>query len=604
MTEQQGNIKRLTDREHYLFLKIKQEFLKLGDIDPFSVYNEHSQEINYFSDFSRFVKGKAKAYQQLSFLADSPSSLPVQSQTSILEGTLEEMSPVEREQLESLLKRLDQHKQRHLRIQSKIDELSFLAQEYSYQLKSELFIESESISLLVPSIKLLNQLTVSEGETKNKFASFYEDLKSTKELLNQRLEKQIGKIKEKPDSRATATGKSQDVYNQPENDHKAIMADRSPEKSDIDYKGIPNLINISRIVVRRSENQAAIELSENRLYSSFFFKSENKVGLVNPLTGYGRLVEYKRAEHDWFMRNTHSFVSNKHSFVHMKHFYCFFQNSVLSIDKVTRADGQIASWWEYQGKIKNNYKSAFKAAKRTLDGSALVYNLNIGKIMVIEATTNSDLERNSKRQFEIVNKQGYQTDCFETLPGGRLVTVDRKGLLVLYKLDLEGFTSYSELDNYQIEGGSISKYVFCVCPKGELLCVVFEPVVTEQKSRMIIFRLKKKKQENEEEKRGGKEGEDKINVMASLDLPGRALSDLEHICFTEPIKNIILICGHSARFGVQAFVYDTWREEITCIQTEGPGVFSKCYQLVRFGKEIWGMIEGGNIFRLGIYFSL
>ena len=177
--------------------------------------------------------------------------------------------------------------------------------------------------------------------------------------------------------------------------------------------------------------------------------------------------------------------------------------------------------------------------------------------------------------------------------------------MVIFGVDLKGYSSYEEAASYQIRhyGSNEQRNVMSkvltystVCERGELCAVAFEPkrgsTNLYKPVRVVVFRLV------------NNEGESVIQLRTQIDLPGRNFASIVDICFSQYMKDFIIIYGNSMRQPGEALGYDCLNNKLISLKTRGDKNISKCYQIERVGNEIWGILDGGEVYRVKFFLSM
>ena len=605
-----SNAKRLTQKQQSELIKLKKEFDELGLVDPFSVYDSETRKIHFFEDFCEYVEGKAQCYQKLWLLAKRLRSESSNSGKSLVARLVEHLEPGSRKNLQSVLYGNELLKRTYQQVKTKVNEIFSLVKGYIYKLQSDKSL-SDHLRVLLPSTQSLTSLLdLSSEKASAKVRVIDEELNKATEILEKWLQDELQEA-------SNSTQKIKNIQNnqnskelpfsiQEGSQDKASMTELRYRigkiKKPARERAVVSSVDLRRIDVKRYPNQSASSLINDSEGQEVLFHFLNKLALIHPTNGYGKLVDYIKDDRPWFNRGNSRGIT---AVVKCREFYYLLKPWHCSIHWDPHNTGQPVQWWVGQ---KASFWRYLNGAKRTKDHSAIIANMNDSKLVVIEVKKNGQ----PGRELEIVTNGQRLIDCFEILPGNKIITIDRRGVVILYKVDFFNFKNYVESGSYQIPehhhqnniGRSCLTHL-SVCQRGELCVVAFEPSKRSdnlaferperppETVRLVLFKLDH-----------GHDPKSPIRLMTQVDLPGRRLVDLGGIRFSQYIQDAVVLCEYSIRHGVEALGYDCSKNKLVYIKSEATSFYSKCYQLTSIGSEVWGMIEGGEIFRLKFYLSL
>ena len=291
--EKNENSIKLTESQHLKLLSLKQKFKQLGEIDPFSLYDPESKELGFFKDFKQYVDGKAKLFQKLSLFAESSQlGQTVAKRSYFYHMTAKISNPESNQVIQSITHANEVLKSTHQQIQTKADEILFLARNclneislfgrFNSEYSNNLFSAKESLKMI---------LSKNNQAASAKVRAIDEELHKAREILENMLQEEL----ETPSGGMTKNHESRNqetLENPLESKNVGLMTDQN-EKDPESQNRVSIEFEMREIIIKRGPNQSGMSLAETGDGRSPFFTFHNKCALISPSNGYGKLIKNK-----------------------------------------------------------------------------------------------------------------------------------------------------------------------------------------------------------------------------------------------------------------------------------------------------------------------
>ena len=274
--------------------------------------------------------------------------------------------------------------------------------------------------------------------------------------------------------------------------------------------------------------------------------------------------------------------------VYCKGAYFVFNSRGNRILKVPKGSPKPQTWWDksyihYFG----NYN---KMVRKTLDDSAIIVNLNMKELLVIQVRDNG--KRGS--EIRIKNRTRHRFNCHEPMLNNRVLTITWAGKLAIYEMDLRGFMWFKKLKTNhlrEVPNRRENSFYMTVCERSEYCAILACDSQNTRASRIVIYKLK------------GEQGEDTLDLVTELDLWKQKLTFYHAICFSKYINGKLIICGQSSeKTTVHMYEFSPEKRRLVQRRSKSLGMARQCYKLCRNDqKEVYGMLQGGKILKFNFF---
>ena len=568
-----GSTRTLNSSQREQILDIIEDYTNIEDFEAFSLISEDCSAINNFKYFSSLVKRKAAVYNSLLFLVHQLGSKMSSSEGNRRAGALSGNLKA----LESS-SHLSIHNRFQFRLKQAFEEVSRYLDEIKENKTSRPLPAS-----LTPTLSLLQFNLDSDKPLIQKIQSVDSELqkiaKTVQKELHQEMANTLGtrsqirhRIEQKLIPKATKS-----VTTTPVNE----IGIRAEEEDTT--QNLHSLV-LDEVEAEFDASQQSSTLMSKDKWSTFIcFSSKNsflstlyRYGLT--LKKDGKLVYSKQLEDE--MRYLMDVVFCKGSY----YIYCC-QPGLLVRKKNDASEPYV--WWDKHPI--NRFDGSSKVLRASPCQSALIVNPDPSHLLVIQVNKDGS----PAKELLINNHSEARINCHEPLLKGRILTVNRKGLFVVYQTNWSRLTTSTETCRLQLLLNTDEMencFYLTSCPRSEYIGVlVRNRGETKKASRILVYKLRMLSTLN-----------DQMILMAEMDLWGKGLLTYHSICFSHYIGGLLMLCGQSSNGSkVFRYVYDVGRRVLYQKDAESLGEGDRaCYKLARFGKEINGILSGGKILNI------
>ena len=571
----------LSDSDSDELRRLQSEFFELERDREFCLFDQSSNSISDWSLFSHTVHRKAAFYDTLRQLVNritGPSRISSPSKclpfSSLVAGSL-----VEKKEVELIGKRNKHH-------------LDFLSQ---FRL-----ILKQAVSLVEDYIEnMILKLNEDKNTTFWLASGSFDQLKSLisrRQPLGQRIqliEQELIKI-----DKILGNGLPEpEKLNSRQKRSIPVIKTKKTNKSVTTKKPIQRQIETipgdqqGTVMVDVSDMNTVSELmtKSTLCFTSIAYASENS--FLAFLAGFGMIVNkngeevYSKSSED--MRCTQSALN---PLLVREVVFCgenyFLLHEKGRLFKKAQDSSEPTLWWDKSG-IKG-YGWYNQIIRTSLDQPALLINLNDTLLPVIEVKADGS----SGLEFYIENTTGSRIDALEPLRNNKLLTVNKEGLITLYDLDLDTFSSYQGLETFQVNlygERNENNFYLTACQKSRY-CALLIQGDGQTASRIQIYKIRPQS------------FREKISLVTWIDLwEGQFLYYLS-ICFSHYLEEKLILCGFSQQ-NSKAHFYEL--DVKTNRLVKGGSVFGggskelgedrNCSKLMRRGNEVKGILSGGKL---------
>ena len=602
-------IKTLSQKEVSELVKGQRKLIDLQNYDPFLAFNPNSGTINNFSYFSQTIKKSLKAYETLAMVVDNiENSLYDATGSDIgLEGE-PNIDPDSQEYL--LFQLLKERNKLHLTtyeiIKFKVKSVFNLVEQYLDQVTSDEY-QSTAMSLLAINLQNLQSLLTSPKQQSSKVGLVQDEFEHIRDILNKEL-----KFKREDILNIASSGEGEhrdylepigeesdgSEFQEPVELPLAIKMQESPKGKLIDVPGtvikeveeeqkVESPPEVDRIRIKIETGQLTANFSPEARNNSTFISFTGRNSFLSTLHGFGLTV--KKEGQLIYQNKFYDELKNLKEVVNCKGVYYLYnyhpQGRILR--KIEDASDPVI-WWDKQNISGFEYYN--KNVRAALNETALVVNLNQTDLIVIEI----QLYGTPGRELVIKNNTGSRINCHEPLLDNKILTITKKGLMMVYGVDMVNYSAYEELDKLQVEldASRVEDHFFLtVCERSEYCGLLLENYSTNLKaSRIRIYKLK------------GPSGESRLSYMTQLDLWADNWLYYPSICFSQYLEDVLILCGQSSKGSmIHVYSYDISKNELVEKVSETLGGSRICYKLARNGPdEVNGVLWGGEILRFKV----
>ena len=270
----------------------------------------------------------------------------------------------------------------------------------------------------------------------------------------------------------------------------------------------------------------------------------------------------------------------------------YYIHSHRRILRKTEDSSEPTVWWDKKKISDFDYRN--KNIRATRDQSAIIINVNDTRLVVVEVKDDGT----AGREIIIKNETSSRISCHEALSETRILTVNQKGLIVIYEVDFKNYSGSKEIARHQIKVNperNENCFYLSVCDRSKRVAVlIMKHGYCVKASRIQMYELNTKGDSGEEEK---------IELKAEIDIGSKDLECYYSICISQYIGDKLVIFGYSYKnTSVHTYYYDISSAEL--IERESKSLFAehnKCYKLQRYGNQVYGILWGGKIVKINFY---
>ena len=569
--------------------KIQKKLKKLNQFDEFSLFQPNTTSVHNFDFFATHIEDKAKAYDSLHFIinkikkdsqvddhnpANDSEELGNQGNVALPQN----IGFFNKQGVHMYKSSLEVHLTTFEKIQFKLKQIFGLVEDYLDQISPDIYQECLN-EIIDPNLKNLKKMITSE-ETSNpeKVRKIEEEFKKIQKTLRKKFHSEAKNL--------LKTAKINQIDNRltkqlaQTRDKSIMVIEPKPEKSANKASSQPK-IELERIKINiQTATDSSNLISPSSLSTDIF------IGFKDPtsyLTAQGR--------HGITIKNNNQTVHSKELTNAMKYLgevvYCrgayyIYNHAPERILRKAEDSSELVVWWDEQ-EIQHvwDYTHIIRVNR---EESALIVNLNETELGVIEVKEDGS----AGRELMIVNETGARINCHDALSSAKVLAVNKKGLLTVYKADYVTFTGAKEVASCQIALKSDrgeNQFWLAVCEKSNICAI--QVSVTSKASRILIYQLL---DEN---------GRDRMAVQSELDIYEQSLSYLDNGCFSPYIGDNLILCAYAeSDKTAYAYGYDLASKELTQVHSRGLSRGGYCWKLARVNNQVCGILsEGGVVLR-------
>ena len=279
---------------------------------------------------------------------------------------------------------------------------------------------------------------------------------------------------------------------------------------------------IDRVNIQANDVACDITGKDKNVYSYICFSGENSF-----LSSASSGLSVKKDGQQVYSKEFSNEMKNLGEAIYCKGAYFIYNYSPGRILKKLEDSSEPIVWWD-KSPI-NNFWYRSKNIRLNREENALIVNLDQTDLILIEVRDDGA----PGKELTIKNETGSRIDCHEALGNNKILTVNKKGLLQIYRADYSEFSKSSLLKSSQIglrSDRSESDFWLGVCEKSRICSIHIGGNPTT--SRILIYKIK------------DETGKDELSFQTQLDVSNRCY--LWNGCFLPYIGEKLFLCCHSS----------------------------------------------------------